>query len=800
MATVTFDGPNKLIKSLTGITEHDVQIDWYSDWKEWVHLSDNAKYLAAMRSIGGDDISTVQTAGDTYFLTNGWKFEPYAEDANIVIVGNVYVDDTITYGDNRWVVPAGSWQIGVEFNVSNLVDSAIAQSSEIEHSSFGGMVHIDQTSSQSGTNYPSGNEAHPVNNIPDAKTIAIFRGFTRMHVTGTLVITQNVSDYTFFGESASRTVYALIPGCITQNTEFEHGTLTGTVNGNIVVRDCGIQTLAGIGSDTKDTIFAECMLLNSGVSITLKSGLSTPKPVHLLTCFSAVGGQDTPTIDLNGSGIECNMRDYSGGILYINYTGSQNSSIDLLSGQVKIDGTSTGAGTLVIRGVGKFSGTSGGLTVDSTHLLNPTTIANIVWDEPINGQSHGIAGTAGKRLLEMSGNIITSGTSQGPAINGNQIILDVNAETYDGAYDPSQISIVKGTGTGQSRLIFEYKGSTKTATVDRNWKILPDDTSEYVVYGHPGREHVNEGLAQGGTINTITLNNLASPMSSVYSHQLVFIRSGLGEDQVGRIESYNGTTKVATIDSNWAIIPDDTSGYVLLPAHIDYPDIANAVWDEIINGTTHNIPSSAGKRLLQLGDAIDGSVVDVSASTTVFETSLVESRDDFYNDQYVRFTSGNLQGHVRVIRAYSGINGQITVGEAMVEAPDNGIDFDIVPVHIHPIDQIADRVWDHIVANHTTAGTFGKAIADIPQDVWDNNISGSAYESDTTKAGTLVNQTNIIMSSKLVVDDGIGQSKLIIYKRDGVTPYAEWILQDKDGNDIVLQGTGPVDRAVITLL
>ena len=54
------------------------------------------------------------------------------------------------------------------------------------------------------------------------------------------------------------------------------------------------------------------------------------------------------------------------------------------------------------------------------------------------------------------------------------------------------------------------------ATVDRNWKINPDATSEFVIYVNSGREHVNEGLAQGGTASTITLNSNASSVDNSY--------------------------------------------------------------------------------------------------------------------------------------------------------------------------------------------------------------------------------------------------------------------------------------------
>jgi hypothetical protein len=139
----------------------------------------------------------------------------------------------------------------------------------------------------------------------------------------------------------------------------------------------------------------------------------------------------------------------------------------------------------------------------------------------------------------------------------------------NGAYDPSEIAIILGTGAGQSRMILQYEGATRTATVDRNWKVNPDATSEFIIYVNSGREHVNEGLAQGGTSTTITLNANASPFDDAYNGQIVFLRSGNAQDQVARVTAYNGTTKVATIQTSvgggWESIPDTTTAYVMIP-------------------------------------------------------------------------------------------------------------------------------------------------------------------------------------------------------------------------------------------
>ena len=220
-------------------------------------------------------------------------------------------------------------------------------------------------------------------------------------------------------------------------------------------------------------------------------------------------------------------------------------------------------------------------------------IADAVWDETLTGSSHNTPTTAGRRLRELSTSVIHTGTAV--TATANTITLNGDASSLDGAYDPALIAIVGGTGFGQTRLVLEYAGSTKIAVVDRNWKVTPDATSEYSIVAHPGREHINEGLAQAGTSNTITLNALASGIDDVYNGQIVFIRSGTGEDQALRVIDYNGTTKVATVCENWDTVPDATSAYVVLPTSVLKSDkIAGAVWDAL--SADHTIADTMGEQ------------------------------------------------------------------------------------------------------------------------------------------------------------------------------------------------------------
>lgn len=255
-------------------------------------------------------------------------------------------------------------------------------------------------------------------------------------------------------------------------------------------------------------------------------------------------------------------------------------------------------------------------------------VADGVWDEVLTGATHNIASSAGRRLRQLASVIVRAGTAQGPGTGNNQIQLDAGASSTNGDYDPGLIFIETGTGAGQARLILQYNGSTKVATVDRDWRVNPDSTSEFVILADAGRQSVNEGLAQAGSSTTITLNTSASSNDDAYNGQLIFIRSGTGQDQVALVEDYVGSTKVATIRTRsatgqWAVVPDTTSAYVMIPnLTFTVAEIAAAVAEEPLAG--HTTAGTLGKVLSDAGSGISTLLGRITSTVYTMFTDLVQ--------------------------------------------------------------------------------------------------------------------------------------------------------------------------------
>lgn len=246
----------------------------------------------------------------------------------------------------------------------------------LQYSTYGGGVWIDVNSGYSGTDYPIGTPSRPVDNTQDALAIAAAQGFTNFLVRSDLTIDNglNYSDYIFIGQGQNLSTLTVTSAANVANCTFRDAQITGTLDGDSHIEDGIIGNL-----DFVSGVIERCILGSSTITL---GGSNT---AHFIDCESGVPGMGTPTIDCGGSGQALALRNYSGGIKLTNKTGADAVSIDLISGQVRIDLTTVTSGTIVVRGTGKVvddsnddwlpSGTYGGMT-----LINETVHGQMMQD------------------------------------------------------------------------------------------------------------------------------------------------------------------------------------------------------------------------------------------------------------------------------------------------------------------------------------------------------------------------------------------------------------------------------------
>jgi len=119
---VTFDPERKFIIVNEGVTQLDIHVDVYSDFKEWFKLGTNAQFLPAIRAVGGDLLPDLTPLGRSYFLINGWRI---FLDHAVTIDGNIYSENF----PSPYVVDSGVQLSAQKF--SNLVDVAQADLSGV---------------------------------------------------------------------------------------------------------------------------------------------------------------------------------------------------------------------------------------------------------------------------------------------------------------------------------------------------------------------------------------------------------------------------------------------------------------------------------------------------------------------------------------------------------------------------------------------------------------------------------------------------------------------------------------------
>lgn len=239
------------------------------------------------------------------------------------------------------------------------------------------------------------------------------------------------------------------------------------------------------------------------------------------------------------------------------------------------------------------------------------------------------------------------------------ITLDASASATDDAYNDLEIEIITGTGAPQVRRITDYVGSTKVATVDKNWLTIPDNTSVFAirraatvksdvekidgsataVANHKsvllGTTHLNaiqEGTAQAGASTTITLATAAINDDDRYNGNRVWIVSGTGAGQVRNITDYVGSSRVATVEPAWTDNPDNTSVYAIMPDSFT-PGVAStgttAPWVPRCELSLTTTAGTAANLRVWIEDGF-GAFVDVAAedATATAEITVTEHDAD----------------------------------------------------------------------------------------------------------------------------------------------------------------------------
>lgn len=185
---------------------------------------------------------------------------------------------------------------------------------------------------------------------------------------------------------------------------------------------------------------------------------------------------------------------FNNGALVANINGSGDNYLTLSFGNISFDKLSftQSADTLIIvnedlapikivRGASNTAWTASTISLTSPkHAfdLNKTTPSGTLTASSIDGTAD----------VTASGHIFHSGESDTAQTgSSNTITLHSGASSHNDIYNGSTIKITGGTGSGQTRIISDYVGSSKVATVSENFTTTPDNTSTFTITSMVGQ-------------------------------------------------------------------------------------------------------------------------------------------------------------------------------------------------------------------------------------------------------------------------------------------------------------------------
>jgi hypothetical protein len=222
-------------------------------------------------------------------------------------------------------------------------------------------VWLASQSGNSGTTFPVGTPGTPVDNLTDAKAIAIANGLTRMVVQpGTgfpyFLPAIDLTGFEFVSQPTNNVVFFLAAG-----QDYSQSTFKGMI----------IITVGGAIADGTMSMFEGSMggveagsfyLSNVDFSGTLKvSGTGSPGVVVLIKCISRIAAQGI--IDFNNANTILYGRQCAGVFTFRNVTNANSDiNIGMTDGEIVLDSTCT-AGTIRITGTCLVTDNSNGATV-----------------------------------------------------------------------------------------------------------------------------------------------------------------------------------------------------------------------------------------------------------------------------------------------------------------------------------------------------------------------------------------------------------------------------------------------------
>lgn len=216
----------------------------------------------------------------------------------------------------------------------------------------------------------------------------------------------------------------------------------------------------------------------------------------------------------------------------------------------------------------------------------------------------------------------------------------------------------------------------------------------------PGEVNVSSGIVQADVQQWLSQ---AVPNPDAVGYPIVTIKDGVGQ---GELNMTAGAVDATLVTTGLDLV---TSGSTFALAQAD------AVWDEILTGSTHNIATSAGRRLRQVEAAsvhASGVIATVTNGHTFTLDAGAVATAGFYVGDRLDIIEGTGAGQSRLIVAYT--SGRVcTLDSDFTTNPNTSSLYDVVAADVHVSLSDADLAAGFVTTytNTTTLTLDGAAVA-----------------------------------------------------------------------------------------
>jgi len=471
-------------------------------------------------------------------------------------------------------------------------------------------------------------------------------------------------------------------------------------------------------------------------------------------------------------------------------------------------------------------------------------IADGIWDEARAG--HVAAGSFGEGVASVQGAVtgaVASVTGAVGSVTGAVASVTAGVTLADGAITAAKIA---ADAIGAS----ELAADAVAEIADAVWDEVASGHTTVATFGQR-LQAIRTGTAQAGAANSITLDASASATDDFYKNALILITAGTGASQVRTCSAYTGATKVAAVTPNWATNPANDSVFAILPmgaiAGASAPtatEVADAVWDELSTGhtdagkageqlwtdvdaikaKTDNLPadpaddSDIDTQLAAIAGYIDTEVASILAAVDTEVAAILADTNELQTDWV---NGGRLDLLVDAILADTGTDG-VALPDGVITAAKIAADaIGASELAADAVAEIADQVWDELIAGHLGAGSTGAALssataptaAAVADAVWDEAIAGHDTEDSvgnvlndlTEESGGVYRFTSAALATAPTGGAGSGAITFTYTVTSSVTglPIADadvWVTTDQAGANIVASGTTNASGQVVFYL